>query len=322
MRKFVAKLLVLTAGLLALAGGAPAVRAAACLVHRTHSTAGERVISPYGVDRTGRASAGWHQGLDIVNSAGRGDPILSGTAGHVSYAHQAHGAGEYITVNAGDMKWIYMHMQQARQDLAGKNVQPGEQIGQMGCTGMGECRPHLHLGALLRGDALKAAGAGGRVWREGSGKSLGNSPLTADAIKSAMPSTWYLVNPEPYLDHQIPMDGSDGAAAVYGPQLGGWRSSTLPRTCSPDQTVTENPRLASTTGTGAASAAVDSLASNAGGNEGAAATAAGQDRHGLMVDFAKLVAADLAATTAQQDLDARGAADSALAHMLLVEVER
>lgn len=319
MQKTVAKLVLL---LLVLVGGAGQARAAACLVHRTHSAAGERVVSPYGVDRTGRASAGWHQGLDIVNSAGSGDPILSGTAGRVSYGYQKHGAGQYITVNAGDMRWLYMHMQQARQDLVGKSVQPGEQIGQMGCSGMEKCKPHLHLGALLRGDALQAAGGGGRVWREGSGKSLGNSPLTADAVKSAMPAAWYLVNPEPYLDHQIPMDGSGGAAAVYGPQLGGWRTATLPRTCSPDQTVIESPRLASTTGTGAASAAVDSVASNASGNEGAAAVAAGQDRHGLAVEYARLVAADLAATTAQADLDVRAAQDSALAHLLLLEVSR
>lgn len=311
--------------ILALAGtlsASPAAYGATCLVHRTNLAAGEKIISPYGVDRTGRASAGWHQGLDIINNAGLGDPILSGSAGTVSFTHQrhGHGAGDYAVVTSGDMRYLYLHMRRVMTELADKSVSAGQQIGEMGCSGLANCPVHLHLGAMMRGDALKASGAGGRVWREGSGKSA--SPLTADQIKGAMPAAWYLVNPEPFLDHQVPFDGSGGQPAVYGPQMGGWRSQTLPRTCSPDQTTFENPRLASTTGTGSSDAAIDSQATNRSGSEGFAAKIAGQERRGVVVEFAKLATAELAQTSQSSALAYQAQMDSALAHLLLLEAEK
>lgn len=310
---------LLLAFLAAALAAAPAL-GAACLTHRTNSLAGEKIVSPYGVDRTGRASKGWHQGIDIVNSAGRGDPILSGSAGTVNFRHSQGAAGNYATVNSGDMRYIYMHMETVMDRLAGKSVAAGDQIGTMGCSGLAPgCPVHLHLGAMMRGDALQASGAAGRVWREGAGKSA--SPLSADQIKAALPTAWYLVNPEPFLSHQIPLDGSGGAAAAYGPQMGGWRSVSLPRTCSPDQTTFENSRLASTTGTGAAANAIAGVAADRGGNEGAAATIAGQDRHGLIVALAKLSAAELHQNTAIAALRDQAHADVALAHLLLKELE-
>lgn len=311
----------LAALLIVAAGPSTAAFGATCLTHRTHTVSGDRVVSPYGVDRTGRASAGWHQGLDIVNNVGKGDPILSGSPGTVSFAYQARGAGNYATVVSGDMKYLYMHMQNVHKELAGKQVQAGDQIGEMGCSGQGSrCAIHLHLGAMMRGSALKASGAAGRVWREGSGKSASNRPLTAEMIKGAMPDSWYLVNPEPFLDHQIAMDPSGNKPAVYGPQMGGWRSQTLPRTCSPDQTVIENPRLASTTGTGSSYAAIDGQASNRSGNEGFAATMAGQSSHGVVLEYAKLAGTQLAQTTNSAAMTYSAQADSLLAHLVLATV--
>lgn len=308
--------------IIALAGAVSIIsvaEAATCLVHRTNSAGGEKIISPYGVDRTGRASAGWHQGLDITNSAGMGDPILSGTNGTVNFSYQARGAGNYATVTSGDMRFLYMHMRRVLTELNGKSVSAGQQIGEMGCSGLANCPVHLHLGAMMRGDALQASGAAGRVWREGAGKS--GTPLTADQIKSAMPTAWYLVNPEPFLDHQIPFDGSGGQPAVYGPQMGGWRSQTLPRTCSPDQTTFENPRLASTTGTGSSDAALDSQATNRSGSEGFAATMAGQERRGVVVELAKQTTAELAQTAQSSALAYQAQMDSAMAHLLVEEVD-
>jgi hypothetical protein len=31
------------------------------------------------------------------------------------------------------------------------------------------------------------------------------TPMTADAIKAALPAAWYYVNPEPFLPRQIPI---------------------------------------------------------------------------------------------------------------------
>lgn len=305
----------------ALVIGAPggAVFAQTCLTTDVLSPAGAMVTSPYGVDRTGRASAGWHQGLDITNSAGMGDPIKSGSTGVVTHRRQEHGAGEYMVVTSGDMRFVYMHLRRGMPELSGKTVQAGQQIGELGCSGMSQCAPHLHLGAMMRGDALQNSGAGGRVWREGATKQ--GTPLTGDALKDAMPTAWYLVNPEPYLPRQIPMDGSGGKQAVYGPQLGGWRSQTLPRTCSPDQTILDNPHVASTTDTGAASNSIDRQATSKSGSEGYSATTAGQERRGLAVEYARLVATDLAATNQLAALRNQAQIDSALAHLLVATVE-
>lgn len=300
--------------------GAPPAVAQVCLSTNIQSTAGEIVTSPFGVDRTGRASAGWHQGLDIANARGKGDPVYSGSNGTATYRRQERGAGMFMTITSGDMRYLYMHLQNARTDLSGKAVQAGEQIGEQGCTGMQSCAPHLHLGAQMKGSALRQSGAQGRVWQEGGTKL--STPLTGDAIKSALPTAWYLVNPEPFLPHQIPIDGSGGKQAVYGPQMGGWRSQTLPRTCSPDQTIVDNPRIASTTDTGAAGAAVDSQATLKSGTEGYAANAAGQDRHGVVVELARLSAADMTAAAQLAQLNAEARRDSALAHLLVATVEQ
>lgn len=290
-----------------------------CLTTDVLSPAGAIVTSPFGVDRTGRASAGWHQGLDIANRAGMGDPIKSGSNGTVSYRFQERGAGHYMTVTSGDTRYLYMHMRRALMELSGKAVQAGEQIGELGCSGMSQCAPHLHLGMMLRGDALQKTGAGGRVWKEGGTKL--STPLTGDAIKSAMPTAWYLTNPEPFLPRQIPMDGSGGKSAVYGPQLGGWRSQTLPRTCSPDQNVLDNPRIASTTDTGAAASSADVQATQKSGGEGYAATSAGQERHGITLEYARLSASDLAQVTDLGAIRRQAHQDAALAALLVATTE-
>lgn len=60
----------LACAVLALTG--EAAGAGTCLTADIMNPSGQRVSSPYGVDRTGRAgaSAGYHQGMDIVNSEG------------------------------------------------------------------------------------------------------------------------------------------------------------------------------------------------------------------------------------------------------------
>ncbi len=77
------------------------------------------------------------------------------------------------------------------------------------------------------------------------------------------------------------MDGSGGKSAVYGPQLGGWRSQTLLAVLArPTKNVLDNPRIASTTDTGAAASSSDvrQLRSRRGGIRG---NVGRQDRHGI-----------------------------------------
>ncbi len=89
--------------------------------------AGAIVTSPFGVDRTAGLRR-WHQGLDIANSAGMGDPIKSGSNGTASYRYQRIGAGHYMTVTSGDTRYIYMHMRRALMELSGKRSKPASRL--------------------------------------------------------------------------------------------------------------------------------------------------------------------------------------------------
>lgn len=292
--------------------------AATCLDAEIMSSGGMAVTSPFGVDRTGRASKGWHMGLDIVNGQGKGSPIYSGSTGKAQYRYQASGAGHYMTIDSGDMRYLYMHLQNADQRLSGKQVSAGDRLGQMGCSGMRNCAPHLHLSAQIKGDSLSSSGAQGRAFNSMS-KSLSNRPLTADGIKAALPNSWYVVNPEPFLPHPIPFRESTKG---YGPQMGGWRSMTLPRTCSPDPSVVPNARVASTTDTGSSSAGLDSQASMRSGGEGYAGAAADQEMHGLTVELAKLSAAEAAQSSQAARFLVEANNESALAHLLLIASDK
>ncbi len=83
-----------------------------CLEKDIMSPAGQAVSSPYGVNRTGRrgASPGYHQGLDIINSAGSGTPIYSGSSGEVRF-YPFSGGGVVADVNSGgSTRFIYLHV--------------------------------------------------------------------------------------------------------------------------------------------------------------------------------------------------------------------
>ena len=216
-------------GLIALSLSHGSALAGTCLTSDIMSPAGQRVSSPYGVDRTGRrgASNGYHQGLDVVNSQGAGTPIYSGSSGPTKFYHFG-GGGNIADVTSGDTRFLYLHMNTLtlkKGEVVSKTVSAGDQVGTMGCAGMKQCAPHLHLGTLLKGSALSTTGTNGRAWKEFSGKSA--SPMTADAIKAALPAAWYYVNPEPFLPRQIPI------SYKYPDMAGGPRDTTLPKTCSP-----------------------------------------------------------------------------------------
>jgi murein DD-endopeptidase MepM/ murein hydrolase activator NlpD len=191
-----------------------------CLSYPVVSEAGLRVSSPYGVDRTGRASAGWHQGLDLVNSAGRGDPVYAGVNGTVVVVGSGSGGNRVVIETAdGKQRFVFMHLDSIHRDvrLVGTPVTPSTQIGTMGDTGSAGA-VHLHLGALISGDKLEGVGMESRIWASSGGwtGSKGTSPLTADQISEALPSTYYFVNPEPFLPDRAQFPAS--LAAAYASQ--------------------------------------------------------------------------------------------------------
>lgn len=210
------------------------VYAQSCLAVPIMSEPGERVMSPYGVDRSMRpgASAGYHQGLDIVNSAGRGDPIFAGIHGTVFVAKGGSGGNKVgVTSSDGTQRFIYFHLDSMNVRV-GDTVAPDTVVGIQGSTGVSYTAVHLHLSSLLRGDVLRTFGNAGRVWRTQHGwvGTKRSSPLSAAQIGSALPNDYYFVNPETFLHHRIPMS-LPGAYIQQG--LSRPDGLTLPPTCAP-----------------------------------------------------------------------------------------
>ena len=113
-------------GLIALSLSHGSALAGTCLTSDIMSPAGQRVSSPYGVDRTGRrgASNGYHQGLDVVNSQGAGTPIYSGSSGPTKFYHFG-GGGNIADVTSGDTRFLYLHMNTLTLKKRGGRVQNG-----------------------------------------------------------------------------------------------------------------------------------------------------------------------------------------------------
>ena len=238
-----------------------------CLEKDIMSPAGQAVSSPYGVNRTGRrgASPGYHQGLDIINSAGSGTPIYSGSSGEVRF-YPFSGGGVVADVNSGgSTRFIYLHMNQMFKAGTSKNIQAGTQIGTMGCAGMSNCAVHLHLYTLVKGSVLSKSGYSGRTWSFGAGKSA--SPLSVSSIQGALPDTWYYVNPEPYLPRQIPIRNT------YPDMPGGVRKTTLSKTCTPGKNEAPTTNLLSSADTASREAVVAGSAGVAGSEDHAFKTA-------------------------------------------------
>lgn len=292
--------------LVALAFSCEPTRAGTCLSVDIMSPSGQRVSSPYGVDRSGRAgaSAGYHQGMDIVNSQGAGTPIYSGSSGSIKYRNFGKG-GVIADVASGDTRFFYLHMNVATfQERESPNISAGDQVGTMGCKGMDHCAPHLHLGTLLKGSSISTTGTNGRVWREGTRKSV--SPMTADAIKEALPQAWYYVNPEPFLPRQIPISNP------YPDMAGGPRSTTLPKTCAPGANEGAASETVSRSDSQSQQSAIASAAERATGSEDHAVKVANQPNRSLYIELARTNSAELAANSFDYDAQI----DAALAQLV------
>src|SRR5215210_607758 len=312
--------LVLILPALTVASIAPAA-AQTCLQVDVIERAGEAVSSPYGVDRTGRASAGFHQGLDLVNTTRQSGAVTSGLAGTVVGKLAPRGGVNLVEVVTGNMKYQYMHLEHIETQAAeNPTVTAGQKLGMMGRAGASAV--HLHLGALLSGQALQSYTGGGRFWLQQRG-SKGASPLTADQIKSAAPRAWYYVNPEPFLTHQVPYQS--GASSYNQP--GGARTVTLPRICSPAEAIaapggdeTKQPSgqvrtdPTSEADGGSSQGTIEAHASGRVASEGPSVALASQAPRGVLLEIARGGATELMA----HQLSTQGELDSSLAHLALI----
>jgi murein DD-endopeptidase MepM/ murein hydrolase activator NlpD len=97
--------------------------------------------SRFGAPRSGHT----HQGQDV--SAACGTPLIAPHAGVVkAKAFQAGGAGNYLVIDAADVKqdYVFMHLAAPAPVSKGQTVTTGQKIGKVGTTGSSSgC--HLHF---------------------------------------------------------------------------------------------------------------------------------------------------------------------------------
>ncbi len=101
-----------------------------------------RIRSPYG--QRGRK---FHTGLDLIQTAGGGDPVFSSREGVVEAVSHRGGYGRMVLIRHGDFGFTrYAHLRKVvvRQ---GQTVQQGETIGYVGSSGRAS-GPHLHFEIL------------------------------------------------------------------------------------------------------------------------------------------------------------------------------
>lgn len=207
--------------------------------------AGARVSSPFGVDRTGRASSGYHVGLDMVDNvrgemrAGMPMRVISGPGGSVN--------GFKMETADGRQRVGFLHNRVVR-------VRPGDEVaadqvvalmGDRGSPGA----VHLHLMMQLRADVVRqAAESVGKVWAEGSlGYGTKGPSATAATVSSATGDTYFVVNPEPYLWDRVPFNAN--LLRDYANQgLSRPDGLTLEPTCGPTVEDIDNERISSTNG--------------------------------------------------------------------------
>ena len=221
-----------------------------CLMRDPISIAGAAVSSPFGVDRTGRASAGYHLGLDLVNSVGRGDNVFAEVDGVVVRSHADSTNSVFIETSDGRQRIGFLHGQ-ARRVTVGDAVLTDTIVITMGDTGSPGA-VHLHLEVHVSGEVMASLGeAAGRVWplqsRERFFGNKGSSGLLGSTLEGAAPAAFYVVNPETYLHSRIPF--RPAILTAYASQgLNRPDGLTLEPTCSPSPDMLLSGGMASSNG--------------------------------------------------------------------------
>lgn len=295
---------------------------------------GEKLMSPYGEDRSGRAGAstGWHQGLDIVNgftANPSNNPLYAGVAGKVTLRPAATSGGRKVIIRTDDGKenLIYMHLDHLATGLDdGGRVKPGQTVGYMGATGVSSGAVHLHFGLSASGDSVSSMGGTSRVFATGGcpwcgTKSVGGgSLLTADAIaKGLSASKWYFVNPEPFLSHQIPTGDVPKRYPSYAKSHASSPGMTFPNTCTATVTTQGDSPPASTSDGGISKADATSGGVKSGSADLPIRQTA-QAPRALYAELSRTSAENLAVTTGDMAVNAQ--TDSVLAHLMLIEAAK
>ncbi|HYI23933.1 MAG TPA: M23 family metallopeptidase, partial [Thermomicrobiales bacterium] len=93
-----------------------------------------------------------HNGLDLA--AASGTPIIASASGTVVSAGWCNcGLGYYVEIDHGDgVHTLYGHMRQQPSVAAGQQVSQGQQIGEVGSTGI-STGPHVHFMVTVNGVA-------------------------------------------------------------------------------------------------------------------------------------------------------------------------
>lgn len=208
-----------------------------CFDRDLMSTAGLRATSPFGVDRTGRASAGYHLGLDLANDEGEGAHVFAGVPGTVVLSTANRTNSVFVETPDGRQRVGYLHGQ-ARRVAQGDSVLPDTVVITQGDAGSPGA-VHLHLEVHVAGEIMSSLGeAAGRVWplqdRETFFGTKGSSGLSGASLEGAAPAPFYVVNPETYLHRRVPFTISILATEQYARQ-GFSRPDglTLEPTCAP-----------------------------------------------------------------------------------------
>ncbi len=124
--------------------------------------------SPFGVERTGRASAGYHLGLDLVSSNGNGTHVYAGVPGTVVFSAANRTNSVFVETPDGRQRVGYLHGQPQR---AGRGR--GAAFGMVPVPPV-ELRP--------RAESVRATPAAGRACLADRDVLSGQFSLTAGAI--------------------------------------------------------------------------------------------------------------------------------------------
>lgn len=280
------------------------------------------VTSPFGVDRTGRASAGYHLGLDIAGSGGAGASVFAGVPGTVVLSSANRTNSVFIETPDGRQRVGYLHGQ-ARRVAQGDSVLPDTVVITQGDTGSPGA-VHLHLEVHVSGEVMASIGeAAGRVWPLGSRTTFfgnkGSSGLAGASLEGAAPAPFYVVNPETYLHSRVPFSSSVLSASQYARQ-GFSRPDglTLDPTCAPGAEFLDGGMMSSNGGHNSMGGVGDFGAALT-GNPQTLANLASQGGRDAVIQYGQ--AAIGAARTGSHLNDARRSRISVLAGLILTTEE-
>jgi murein DD-endopeptidase MepM/ murein hydrolase activator NlpD len=108
------------------------------------------ITSRFGYRQLRINGSNFHSGLDIDGNVG--DPIVSATAGVVTFSGWRGGYGNLVVVSTGNIDYYYAHASQLLVSV-GQQVQPGQLIAKVGATGAAT-GPHLHFEVRVDGNPV------------------------------------------------------------------------------------------------------------------------------------------------------------------------